>query len=94
MLPLGGSEEVQWLERSRMCVLRAPAGSCGSQFGSENVQRAWAAVKILVPFWFNNTIRHLVFRGQKGTIILTTTHMLAVLTSYTAEIHAGGFRSP
>ena len=30
----------------------------------------------MVPFWVPVIIRHLLFRGtQKGTIILTTTHM-------------------
>ena len=36
----------------------------------------WVVVKITVPFWVLNIIRHLVFRGpKKGTIILTTTQM-------------------
>ena len=33
-------------------------------------------VKIVVPFWVLNFIRHLVFRGpKKGTIISTTIHI-------------------
>ena len=30
--------------------------------------------EVLVPFWVLSVIRHLVFRGPKGTIILTTSH--------------------
>ena len=44
----------------------------------------WVVVKIMVPFWIPIIIRHLIFRvPQKGTIILTTTHLLI------AEIQAG-----
>ena len=32
-------------------------------------------VKNVVPFWVLNMIRHLVFRDQKGTIIVTTTQI-------------------
>ena len=33
-------------------------------------------VKIMVPFWVPSIVRHQVFfRTEKGTIILTTTHM-------------------
>ena len=35
----------------------------------------WVVVKIRVPFWVLSTIRHLVFRGPKRDIILTTTHI-------------------
>ena len=36
----------------------------------------WVVVKIRVPFWVLNIIRHLIFRvPKKGTLILTTTHM-------------------
>ena len=31
----------------------------------------------MVPFWVPNILRHLIFRvPQKGTIVLTTTHMV------------------
>ena len=34
-------------------------------------------VKIMVPFWVPIIVRHLIFRvPKKGTIILTTTHIL------------------
>ena len=36
----------------------------------------WVVVKIMVPFWVLNMLRHLKFRApQKGTRILTTTHI-------------------
>ena len=36
----------------------------------------WVVVKIMVPFWVPNIVRHLIFRvPKKGTIILKTTHM-------------------
>ena len=36
----------------------------------------WVVVKIMVPFWAPNIVRHLIFRvPQKGTLILTPTHM-------------------
>ena len=34
----------------------------------------WVVVKVMVPFWVPIIIRHLLFT-QKGTIILTTTHL-------------------
>ena len=38
----------------------------------------WVVVKIMIPFWVRNIIRHLIFRvPQKGTLVLTTTHMIA-----------------
>ena len=39
--------------------------------------KIWVVVKIMVPFWVLSIIWHLIFRGpKKGTIILTTTHMV------------------
>ena len=36
----------------------------------------WVVVKIMVPFWVPNIVRHLLFRvPKKGALILTTTHM-------------------
>ena len=36
----------------------------------------WVVVKIMVPFWVPIIIRHLLLSGtQKGTLILTTTHV-------------------
>ena len=36
----------------------------------------WVVVKIMVPFWVLDKIRHLLFRvSKKRTIILTTTHI-------------------
>ena len=37
----------------------------------------WVVVKIKVPFGVPITIRHLLFRVPKKTLILTTTHMLS-----------------
>ena len=39
-------------------------------------ENIWVVVRIIVSFWVPIIIRNLIFRGtQKGTIILTTTHM-------------------
>ena len=41
-------------------------------------QRIWEVVKIMVPFWCTLNIKCRIIIGiQKGTIILTTTHMSA-----------------
>ena len=43
----------------------------------ENEMDIWVVVKIMVSFWIPTIIRHLIFRvPKKGTIILTTTHIL------------------
>ena len=39
-------------------------------------QHVWVVVNIRVPFGVLIIIRHLIFRVPKGTIILTTTHIL------------------
>ena len=54
-------------------VLLAPTSSglqdkraSGSEVGAfRNTGVIWVAVKIMVPFWVLNIIRHLVFRGPK-----------------------------
>ena len=38
----------------------------------------WVVVKIMVPFWVPNIIRHLLLGYPKRTIILTTTHVVWV----------------
>ena len=36
----------------------------------------WVVVRIMAPFWVPNIARHRIFRvAQKGTLILTTTHV-------------------
>ena len=44
-------------------------------------------VKIMVPFCIPIIIRHLVFRVPKGTIILTTTHMLDTWCPKKTDLH-------
>ena len=40
----------------------------------------WVVVKIMIPFGVLIIIRHLIFRvPQKGTLILTTTHIGALM---------------
>ena len=47
----------------------------------------WVVVKIMVPFWIPIIIRPLIFRVlQKGTIILTTTH-IGIYMRATIGIH-------
>ena len=50
----------------------------GLYFYKIPIDPIWVVVKIMVPFWVPIIIRHLICRvPKKGTIILTTTHILS-----------------
>ena len=51
--------------------------------GGDDVRWIWVIVKVMVPFWVLNIVRHLIlFRvPKKGTIILTTTRMVFMATN-------------
>ena len=48
----------------------------------------WVVVNIMVPDWIPIVIRNLIFRApQKGTIVLTTTHVYVGAKVYAMKIH-------
>ena len=60
-----------------MFLIRVPYYFGEPQKGSQFRELAmWVVVRIMVPFWVLNIVRHLLFRVPKrGTIILTTTNV-------------------